>query len=352
MFKKFKSWFTNDIGIDLGTANSLVFVKGEGIVLTEPSVVAVHAETYKAQAVGTEAKRMLGKTPGNILAIRPMKDGVISDFEITEIMLRYFIKKVHSRSKIGPPRILIAVPSGITEVESRAVKESALRAGAGEVYLIPEPMAAAIGVGLPVAEPTGNMIVDIGGGTTEVAVISLAGIVESRSLKVGGDEMDKHIVQHMKRAYSLMIGDRTAEEIKIKIGSAYPLGKKELTLDVKGRDQLAGLPKTICITSEEIREALSEPISSIIEAIRNTLDQCPPELSADLIDHGIALAGGGALIRGLDKLISEETGLPVFVAEEPLNAVANGTGKALDEMDLLAKTQGSSAKKQSRKFFH
>ena len=351
MLKKFKSLFTNDIGIDLGTANSLVFVKGEGIVLSEPSVVAVFADSKKAIAVGAEAKRMLGKTPGNILAIRPMKDGVIADFEITEIMLRYFIKKVHSRIKIGPPRILIAVPSGITEVEARAVKDSALRAGAGEVCLIEEPKAAAIGVGLPVEQPTGNMIVDIGGGTTEVAVISLANIVEARSLKVGGDEMDKTIVQHMKRAYSLLIGSRTAEEIKIKIGSAYPLGKKELTLDVKGRDQLAGLPKTISITSEEIREALSEPVGAIVEAVRNTLDQCPPELSSDLIDHGIALAGGGALLRGLDKLISEQTGLPVNIAEDPLKAVANGTGKALEEIDVLVQSSDFDMKKNKRKSY-
>lgn len=350
--KKFRTFFTNDIGIDLGTANSLVYVRDMGIVLNEPSVVAVHAESNKAQAVGMEAKRMLGRTPGHIKAVRPMKDGVIADFEITEIMLRYFINKVHSKAKLRPPRVLIAVPSGITEVESRAVKESALRAGASEVHTIPEPMAAAIGVGLPVAEPTGNMIVDIGGGTTEVAVISLAGIVESRSLKVGGDEMDHSIIQHMKRAYSLMIGDRTAEEIKIKIGSAYPLGEGELTMEVKGRDQLGGLPKTISITSTEIREALQEPVASIVEAVRATLDHCPPELSADLIDHGIALAGGGSLLRGLDKLISEETGLPVAIAEEPLIAVANGTGIALQEMDLLARTASSSAKRQSKRFFN
>ena len=351
LIRNLRSFFVNDIGIDLGTANSLVYVRDEGIVLNEPSVVAVHAETGKAVAVGLEAKKMLGRTPGTIRAVRPMKEGVIADFEMTEIMLRYFINKVHSRAKISPPRVLIAVPSGITEVELRAVKESAMKAGAREVYTIFEPMAAAIGVGLPVAEPTGNMIVDIGGGTTEVAVISLAGIVEAHSLRVGGDAMDQAIIQHMKRSYSLMIGERTAEEIKIKLGSAYPLAQ-ELTLEVKGRDQLAGLPKTITISSQEIREALSEPIAAIVDIVRQTLDRCPPELSADLIDHGIALAGGGAMLRGLDKLLSEETGLPVTVAEEPLLAVAKGTGIALQEIELLAKTTNSSSKRSGRRFFN
>jgi rod shape-determining protein MreB len=283
---------------------------------------------------------MLGRTPGNIRAIRPMKDGVIADFDITEEMLRYFIQKAIIKAaklkKILPPRVLIAVPSGITEVETRAVQDSAQRAGAGEIFLIEEPMAAAIGVGLPVAEPSGSMIVDIGGGTTEVAVISLSGIVEARSVRVAGDEMDAAICQHMKRVYNLMIGERTSENIKIQIGSAYP-EHDETTMDVKGRDLVSGLPKTINISAKEIRAALQEPVTSIVEAVRTTLERCPPELAADLIDRGIMLAGGGALLRGLDKLISEETGLPVFVAEDPLKAVANGTGIVLEEMDTMAR---------------
>lgn len=333
--QKCKSLLSNDIGIDLGTANSLVYVRDRGILLREPSVVAVHADTKKVLAVGVEAKRMLGRTPGNIRAVRPMKDGVIADFEITEQMLRHFIEHVRNRSKILRPRVLVAVPSGITEVETRAVKDSAMRAGASNpVYLIPEPMAAAIGVGIPVYEPSGNMIVDIGGGTTEVAIISLGGIVESRSIKNGGDAMDMAIIQYMKRAYSLLIGERTAEQIKIDIGSAYKLDK-ELTLDVKGRDLMGGLPKTVTITSEEIREALMEPITRIVEVVRVTLERCPPELASDLIDHGIVLAGGGSLIRGIDRLLSEETGLPVTVADDPLTAVANGTGVAIQELDNL-----------------
>jgi len=280
---------------------------------------------------------MLGRTPGNIVAIRPLRHGVISDFEITEAMLRYFIRKVHSsRSGMVRPRVIISVPSGITEVEKRAVKESAAHAGAREVYLIEEPMAAAIGVGLPVHEPAGNMIVDMGGGTTEVAIISLAGIVQSRSVRVGGDEMDEAIIQYMKRVYNLMIGERTAEEIKMSIGSAYPLGE-EMSMEVKGRDLVAGLPKTITITSEEIREALQEPVSSIVEAIRITLERCPPELSSDLVDRGIVLAGGTSLLRGIDKLIAEQTGLPVHRAEDPLSAVAEGTGVVLSELNLLRK---------------
>ncbi len=329
-------YFSNDIGIDLGTANSLVYVKDRGIVLNEPSVVAIQTGTTRVLAVGDEAKRMLGRTPGNIVAIRPLRHGVIADFEITEAMLRYFIRKVHNRRQMVRPRVIISVPSGITEVEKRAVKDSAAHAGAREVYLIEEPMAAAIGVGLPVQEPAGNMIVDMGGGTTEVAIISLAGIVHSRSVRVGGDEMDEAIVQYMKRVYNLMIGERTAEEIKITIGSAHPLGE-EMSMEVKGRDLVAGLPKTITITSEEIREALQEPVSAIIEAIRITLERCPPELSADLVDRGIVLAGGTALLRGIDKLIAEQTGLPVHVAEDPLSAVAEGTGVVLNELNFLRK---------------
>jgi rod shape-determining protein MreB len=342
-----KGFFSNDIGIDLGTANTLVNVRGRGIVLSEPSVVAVIAETNKVLAVGVEAKRMLGRTPGNIRAIRPMKDGVIADFDVTEEMLRYFIQKVSGKRKLMRPRVLVAVPSGITEVETRAVKESALRAGAREVHLVEEPMAAAIGVGIQVQEPSGNMIVDIGGGTTEVAIISLAGIVEWRSIKSGGDAMDQAIVQYLKRAYSLLIGERTAEDIKIRIGSAYKL-EEPITMDVKGRDLMGGLPKTVTVSSEEIREALMEPVTRIVEAVRMSLERCPPELSADLIDHGVMLAGGGALLRGLDRLISEETGLPVAVADEPLLAVAKGTGIVLEEMDTLSRTVCSSAKRPRR----
>ena len=328
--------FSDDIGIDLGTANTLVYVRDRGIVIREPSVVAIQAGTTRVLAVGDEAKRMLGRTPGNIVAIRPLRHGVIADFEITEAMLRYFIRRAHNRRQMVRPRVIISVPSGITEVEKRAVKDSAAHAGAREVYLIEEPMAAAIGVGLPVQEPAGNMIVDMGGGTTEVAIISLAGIVHSRSVRVGGDEMDEAIVQYMKRVYNLMIGERTAEEIKITIGSAHPLGE-EMSMEVKGRDLVAGLPKTITITSEEIREALQEPVSAIIEAIRITLERCPPELSSDLVDRGIVLAGGTALLRGIDKLIAEQTGLPVHVAEDPLTAVAEGTGVVLNELNFLRK---------------
>ncbi len=324
------------MGIDLGTANTLVYVKDRGIVLREPSVVAIQQGSNRVLAVGEEAKRMLGRTPGNIVAIRPMKAGVIADFEVTEAMLRYFIRKAHNRKWVVRPRIIISVPSGITEVEKRAVKDSATHAGAREVYLIEEPMAAAIGVGLPVQEPAGNMIVDMGGGTTEVAIISLAGIVLSRSVRVGGDEMDEAIVQYLKRVYNLMIGERTAEEIKITIGSAYPLGE-EMSMEVKGRDLVAGLPKTLTITSEEIREALQEPVSAIIEAIRITLERCPPELSSDLVDRGIVLAGGTSQLRGMDKLLAEQTGLPVHVAEDPLSAVAEGTGVVLHELNFLRK---------------
>jgi rod shape-determining protein MreB len=328
--------FSNDMGIDLGTATTLVYVKGKGIVLCEPSVVAVERGTTNVLAVGEEAKRMLGRTPGNIVATRPMKDGVIADFEIAECMLRYFIKKVHDRRVMVRPRMVIAIPSGITEVEKRAVRDSALHAGAREVYLVEEPMAAAIGVGLPIQEPAGNMIIDIGGGTTEMAVISLAGIVLSRSIRVGGDEMDDAVIEHLKKTYNLMIGERTSEEIKIKIGSAYPL-EEEMSLEVKGRDLVAGLPKTVTVTSEEIREAMQEPIRAIVESTRFTLEKTPPELSADLLERGIILAGGGSLLRGMDRLISEETGLPVHVADEPLTAVALGTGKVLTEIKYLKK---------------
>lgn len=338
MFKKLTQLFSCDIGIDLGTANSLVFVREKGICLREPSVVAINENTKEILEIGNAAKRMLGRTPGNIRAIRPMKDGVIADFDINEEMLRYFIKEAMSlmprRQRILSPRVLIAVPSGITEVENRAVKDNAKRAGASEVFLIEEPMAAAIGVGLPIGEPEGSMIVDIGGGTTEVAVISLYGIVGSRSVRVGGDEMDAAICQHMKRVYNLMIGERTSELIKIEIGSAYPVIEEE-TMEVKGRDLVSGLPKTVKITATEIRTALQEPIASIVEAVRGTLERCPPELAADLIDRGIMLAGGGALLKGIDRLLVEETGLPVFIAEEPLEAVAIGTGIMLQDLDVM-----------------
>ena len=328
--------FSNDMGIDLGTANTLVYVRDHGIVLREPSVVAVQAGTNRPLAVGDEAKRMLGRTPGSIVAIRPLKDGVIADFEITEAMLRHFIQKVHGKRTVfrPRPRVVVAIPSGITEVEKRAVKDSALRAGAREVHLIEEPMAAAIGCGLPVQDAAGNMIIDIGGGTTEVALISLSGIVFARSVRVAGDELDEALVQYMKRAYNLMIGERTAEDIKIKIGSAYPL-EREATMEVKGRDLAAGLPKTLTITSQEVRAALLEPISTIVDSVRVTLERCPPELAADLVDRGLVLAGGGALLRGLDRLLMDETGLPVHVAEDPLSAVAEGTGRALQELKFL-----------------
>jgi rod shape-determining protein MreB len=333
-YDKLLGFFSSDMGIDLGTASTLVYLKNEGIVLCEPSVVAIEAGTSNVLAVGEEAKRMLGRTPGNIIAIRPMRDGVIADFEITESMLRYFIKKVHNSRRLVRPRVVIAIPSGITEVEKRAVKDSALHAGAREVFMLEEPVAASIGVGLPIQEPSGNMVIDIGGGTTEMAVISLAGVVFSKSIRVGGDEMDEAITNYLKRTYNLMVGERTAEEIKIEIGSAYPM-EEEMTMDVKGRDLVAGLPKMISVTSEEIREALSEPIAQIVEAVRITLERTPPELSADLIEKGIILAGGGALLRGIDKLISEETGLPVHLADDPLTAVALGTGKVLNELTYL-----------------
>lgn len=321
--------FSHDMGIDLGTANTLVYVKGQGIVLSEPSVVAINKDTGKPRAVGNEAKNMIGRTPGNIVAIRPMKDGVIADFEMTEVMLRHFIQKVHNRRRLAWPRIAICVPSGSTEVEKRALTESALQAGAKKVYTIEEPMASAIGAGLPVHEPQGCMIVDIGGGTTEVAVISLGGIVFCKSVRVAGDEMDQAVIQHLKRTYNMMVGERTAEEIKIAIGSAFPL-KDELELQVKGRDQVMGLPKILTITSEEIREALREPVNAIVDAVRVTLERTPPELAADIVDRGVVLAGGGGLLRGLDQLLSKETGLHVTVAEDPLTAVVLGTGRYLE----------------------
>jgi len=333
-------WFSSDLAIDLGTANTLVYVKGRGIVVSEPSVVAVVKDGRgpdRVRAVGREAKEMLGRTPGNIVAIRPLKDGVIADFEVTEAMLRYFIARVHNRSTRSSfirPRIVIAVPSGITEVESRAVRESAMSAGAREVYLIEEPMAAAIGAGLPVTEASGNMVVDIGGGTTEVAVISLSGIVYSHSERVGGDKMDEAIITYVKRKYNLLIGERTAELIKIKIGSAYPCDETEV-MEVKGRDLVGGVPKTLEISSEEVREALNEPIKQVVDSVKGALELTPPELSADIVDKGIVLVGGGSLLRNLDILLREETGLPVMRAEDPLTCVTLGTGKCLDELDLL-----------------
>ena len=318
-------YFSNDIGIDLGTANTLVYVKDKGIVLREPSVVALDTTTRKVRAVGDEAKRMLGRTPGNITAIRPMKDGVIADFDVTEAMLRYFIQKA-SQSFRAPPRVVIAIPSGITAVEKRAVTDSAMSAGARKVITIPEPMAAASGVGLPIDEPAANMIVDIGGGTTEIAIISLNGIVFSKSIRVAGDELDSAIINYMKRAYNLLIGERTAEEIKVKIGSAHRL-EQELAMEIRGRDLINGLPKTVKITSEEVREALSEPVQAIVEAVKSVLEKTPPELAADIIDRGVILTGGGALLRGLDVLLGEVTGIPVIVADDPMSCVAIGTGQ-------------------------
>jgi len=340
--QRLAKFFSSDVGIDLGTANCLVYVKDKGIVLSEPSVVAIDALTKEVIAVGKEAYRMLDRCPLNIKAIRPMKGGVIADFEITGEMLRYFISKakmlMSPRHRLVKPRVLVAVPSGITEVETRAVKDSAEKAGAREVFLIEEPMSAAIGSGLPVSEPYGNMIVDIGGGTTEVAVISLAGIVEAKSCRVGGDEMNQAIIQHMKRVYNLLIGEPKAEKIKIEIGSAYQLSDEEVEMNVGGRDLVSGLPKSIKVSSREIRTALQEPVTSILESIRSTLERCPPELASDLIDRGIMLAGGGALLRGLKELIAEEMDLPVNVAEDPLKAVANGTGVVLQEMDTMSRS--------------
>ncbi len=329
--------FTKDIGIDLGTANTLVFVKNKGIVVNEPSVVAVNTSTKQVLAVGDDAKQMIGRTPGNIVAIRPMKDGVIADFETTRLMLKYFIEKAYKKALFNSrPRIVVCVPSGVTEVEKRAVIEATITAGAHDkdAYLVEEPMAASIGAGLPVEEPIGSMVVDIGGGTSEVAVISLGGIVNSKSLRIAGDEFDSHIVSYVKKEYNLMIGDRSAEEIKIRIGSVFPQDE-EKRLEVKGRDLITGLPKTIVMTSEQVREAISEPVSSIIDAIKATLEKTPPELASDIIEAGIMLTGGGALLTGLDKLINRETEMPVHIANEPLNCVALGTGMVLEHIDTL-----------------
>jgi cell shape determining protein, MreB/Mrl family len=337
MWHKFQGLLNNDIGIDLGTANTLVYVKNRGIVIREPSVVAIQEGTKRVLAVGEEAKRMLGRTPGNIVAIRPMKAGVIADFEITETMIRYFITKVHG-NKLRKPRVVIAVPGDITEVEKRAVKDSATRAGARDVFLIEEPMAAAIGVGLPVTEPEGNMIVDIGGGTTDVALISLAGVVYSKSVRVGGDEMDNVIIDYLRRVYNLLIGERTAEALKINIGSASAL-TEEKTMEVKGRDLVVGVPKSLTITSEEIREALSAPVSNIVDTVSRCLENTPPELASDLYERGMVLAGGGAMLAGLDELIAARTGLPVHIAEDPLTAVADGCGLVLDELDWFREAE-------------
>jgi len=334
--KSLLSMFSNDLAIDLGTANTLVYAKNKGIVVREPSIVAVNKINNQVEAVGKEAKEMLGRTPGNIVAIRPMKDGVIADFEVTEKMIKYFIEKAHGRRFLVKPRIVISVPSEITQVEKRAVKDSALRAGATEVYLIEQAMAAAIGAGLPITDPTGNMIVDIGGGTTDVAVISLAGIVYSRSVRVAGNEMDDAIIQYIKRKYNLLIGERTAEQVKIEIGSAFPLDE-EMTMEIKGRDLVEGVPKTLVVSDEEIREALSETVATIVEAVRLALERTPPELSADIMDKGIIIAGGGSMLKNLDKRLREETGLPVTLAEDPLACVALGTGQMLTDFNLLRK---------------
>lgn len=337
-FSNIMGWFSNDLAIDLGTANTLVYMKGKGIVCNEPSVVVVRKDTKKVVAVGVEAKRMLGKTPASIYAIRPMKEGVIADFDATGEMLKYFIAKVHNRRSFVSPRVIIGVPSGITQVEQRAVKDAAQASGAREVYLIEEPMAAALGVGLPVGEPYGNMIVDVGGGTTDIAVISLDGIVISKVARVGGDKMDEAIMAYIKRRYNLMIGDRTSETIKVEMGSACKFDHREpKTMEIKGRDLVSGIPKTFTINEDEIMEALQEPVNIIIETIKVALENTPPELAADIVDRGIVLAGGGALLSGLDVLIRESTGLPVSVAEDPLTAVVKGVGKMLDELELLKK---------------
>ncbi len=347
MFERFKQLFSTDIGIDLGTANTLVYVKNRGVVMREPSVVAIQAGSKHVLAVGEEARRMLGRTPGNIVAIRPMKSGVIADFDITEAMLKYFIGKVCPQRFLSrylkiKPRLVIAVPSGITEVEKRAVEEAAHDAGAGDVFLVEEPMAAAIGVQLPVTEPSGSMIVDIGGGTCEVAILSLAGIVHSYSARqAGGDAMDEAIMAYIKRAYNLMIGERTSEEIKIKIGSAYPL-EQELTMEIKGRDIVKGLPRTLTISSEEIRGALKDTVALIVDAVKATLDRCEPELAADLVDRGIVLSGGSSQLRGLDTLLAQETKLPVVVADDPLSAVVEGTGVVISDLDFLARNKRAS----------
>ncbi len=335
-FASLLRYFSNDLAIDLGTANTLVYARNQGIVVREPSIVVVNQLTNRIEAVGAEAKEMLGRTPGNIQSIRPMKDGVIADFEVTERMLEYFIQKAHNRRMYVHPRIVIGVPSEITQVEKRAVKDSAMRAGAAEVYLVEQAMMAAIGAGLPITEPSGNMIVDIGGGTTDVAVISLAGTVYSRSVRIAGNEMDDAIIQYLKRKYNLLIGERTAEQIKMDIGSAFTL-KEELRQDIKGRDLVEGVPKSLAVTDEEIREALAEPVTTIVEAVRMALERTPPELSADIMDKGIVLSGGGSMLKGLDQRLRNETGLPVVLAEDPLSSVVLGTGRVLEDIELLRK---------------
>jgi rod shape-determining protein MreB and related proteins len=337
VFNSIFGWLSNDLAIDLGTANTLVYARGEGIVCNEPSVVAVQNDSHNGRrvlAIGAEAKKMLGRTPGSVIAIRPLKDGAIADFEIAEEMLRYFIRKIHKRKALVHPRIVICVPSGITPVEKRAVRESAESAGARQVHLVEEPMAAAIGAGLPVTEPAGNLIVDIGGGTTEVAVISLSGLVFSRSVRVAGDKMDEAIIRHINRKHKLLIGERTAELIKITLGSAFPSGEIQ-TMEIRGRDLVAGMPKTVEITDEEVRDALMEPVYQVVESVRIALERTPPELASDILDKGVVLAGGGALLRNLDVLLREETGLPVTLAEDPLTAVVMGAGKVLGEPALL-----------------
>ena len=332
-----------DMAIDLGTANTLVYVRGRGIVLNEPSVVAVNTSTGAILAVGAEAKRMIGRTPAHIRAVRPLKDGVIADFDITEKMLRYFIQKVHHRRILSKPRVVICVPSGITGVEQRAVEEATYAAGARQAFIIEEPMAAAIGAGLPIHEPRGNMVVDIGGGTTEVAVISLGGVVTSSSIRVGGDELDEAIIAHVKKEYSVALGERTAEAIKLAVGSAFPTSD-DLIAEIKGRDLVSGLPKTIHITAEEVRRALEEPVNAIIDAIKNTLDRCPPELAADVMDKGMVLTGGGALLKGMDQRLKHETGMPIHVADNPLSCVAIGSGKCLEEFEVLKRVLVSSSR--------
>jgi rod shape-determining protein MreB len=328
------SFIGRDMAVDLGTANTLVYVRGRGVVLNEPSVVAINQTSGGILAVGADAKKMIGRTPGNIVAIRPLKDGVIADFDTTERMLRYFIQKVHKRRHLAKPRIVVCVPSGITGVEQRAVKDAGYAAGARKVYIIEEPMAAAIGAGLPVHEPMGNMVVDIGGGTTEVAVISLGGIVTAQSIRVGGDELDNAIIHYVKKEYSLLLGERTAEEIKMAIGSAFPI-PDEPHAEIRGRDLVSGLPKTIVVSAEEIRKALEEPVNQIVDAVKTTLDKCPPELSGDIMDRGIVLTGGGALLKGLDERLKHETGMPILIADDPLDSVAMGSGKCVEEFEAL-----------------
>jgi rod shape-determining protein MreB and related proteins len=346
IFDNLTGFGSRDMAVDLGTANTLVYVRGRGIVLSEPSVVAIDTRSGEVHAVGVEAKRMLGRTPGSISAIRPLKDGVIADFDVTEQMLRHFIQKVHQH-RFAHPRVVVCVPSGVTGVERRAVEEATLSAGARQAYLIEEPMAAAIGAGLPIAEPAGNMIVDVGGGTSEVAVISLGGIVVSQSLRVGGDEMDESIVNHVKKEYKLLIGQQTAEEIKLEIGSAFPM-KDELKAEVRGRDMLTGLPKTVILSSDEVRHALEEPTGQIIDAIRQTLDKTPPELAADIMDRGVMLAGGGALLTGLDERLRHETHMPVHVADSLLTCVAVGSGKSLEEFEVIHRSQRSRGRGRGR----